>query len=356
MSSEGAVEITGVAQRASWLERTVPPVEEVRPDLWSIPVPMPPSPLRYVSVYVLAGDSGLTIIDAGWDSDESWLALTTGLESIGASINDVRGALITHQHSDHLGLARRVRDASGAWIAMHPADRDAIVRPDFRDPAVARPVDIAWLIYQGASPEEAQRLRGQATGMETRANLAIPDRLIEDGELVEVPGGVLRAVHTPGHTPGHLCFVDERRQLLFAGDHVLPRITPNISADKRLDEDALADFLRSLQRIRSEGVDEVLPAHEWRFRGLAGRVDELADHHEKRLAELLAVIRLNPGSVPWHMASQMTWSRTWDQYDGFMRIAAVGETMAHLVHLVNRGLVTKTDEAVPRYFAAAETG
>jgi glyoxylase-like metal-dependent hydrolase (beta-lactamase superfamily II) len=79
-------------------------------------------------------------------------------------ITDVLGSLVTHQHCDHLGLAARVREASGAWIAMHPADRDAIARPDFRDPELSHPADLKWLLYLGASLEEAQRLRGDGRG------------------------------------------------------------------------------------------------------------------------------------------------------------------------------------------------
>jgi glyoxylase-like metal-dependent hydrolase (beta-lactamase superfamily II) len=350
------IEVTGVVQRESWLARVVPPVEQLRADLWSIPVPMPESPLRYVSVYVLANDSSLTLIDAGWDSDESWAALCDGLSGIGASITNVAGVLVTHQHFDHIGLARRVREASGAWIGLHPADRDAILRPEFRQPEVAAPADMAWLVRLGASREEAVRLRGDPSQFDPRGTIAVPDRLIEDGEMVGVPGWSLRAVHTPGHTPGHLCFADEKTRLLFAGDHVLPRISPNISADRREDVDALGDFLQSLDKVAACDIDEVLPAHEWRFRGLTARVAQLQDHHERRLTELLKAITEQPGSVPWELAGQLAWSRPWDQYDGFMRIAAVAETMAHIVHLLRRGLVTATNGAVPRYTAAPPTG
>jgi glyoxylase-like metal-dependent hydrolase (beta-lactamase superfamily II) len=345
------VEATGAAQREAWIQRVLPPVEQLRPDLWSIPVPMPKSPLRYVSVYVLGSESGLTLVDAGWDSEESWDALLGGLDGIGASVADVRGVLVTHQHLDHIGLARRIRAECGAWIALHPADRDAVASPDFREPAVANPAELRWLVSLGTSPAEARRLVGDRPEPDPRSLVAIPDRLVVDGERVGVPGWDLRAVHTPGHTPGHLCFIDERGGLFFAGDHVLPRISPNVSADRDLHADALGDFLASLGRVRDLDVGEVLPAHEWRFRGLAQRVDELRAHHSARLGELLEVIRRRPGSVPWDLAGELTWSRSWDQYDGYMRLSAVGETMAHLVYLVHQGLVRGSGEAVPRYTA-----
>ena len=123
------VEITGTAQHEAWQARALPPVEQLRDDLWSIPVPIPHNPLRYVSVYAFALDGGgLGLLDTGWESDEGWTALTGGLASIGGGVDDVRGVLVTHLHFDHLGLAARVREASGAWVAMHPADATAVAR------------------------------------------------------------------------------------------------------------------------------------------------------------------------------------------------------------------------------------
>src|SRR5690606_2464053 len=109
-------------QRAAWTGGGIPEVEQVRPGLWSIPVPIPVSPLRYVLVYALELDGGVAIVDAGWNTDEAYDALTAGLGVAGHTIADVRAVLVTHIHPDHYGLAGRVREASGAWIGLHPAD------------------------------------------------------------------------------------------------------------------------------------------------------------------------------------------------------------------------------------------
>src|SRR3954465_1351819 len=100
----------------------LPPVERVRPGLWSIPVPLPNNSLRYVFVYVFETDRGPYIVDAGWNTDDAYAALDAGLTHIGAGIGEVQGVLVTHIHPDHYGLAGRVREASGAWVALHPAD------------------------------------------------------------------------------------------------------------------------------------------------------------------------------------------------------------------------------------------
>src|ERR1700761_2323497 len=138
-------ERTGTKQLEAWLARVTPPVEKLGEDLWSIPVPIPNNPLRYVSSYVFASDGGLVLIDVGWNAEESWLALVAGLESIGASPRDVRGMLVTHMHFDHFGLAGRMREESGAWIAMHPADIAIIADMRGRDPQDAVDSEAAWL-------------------------------------------------------------------------------------------------------------------------------------------------------------------------------------------------------------------
>jgi glyoxylase-like metal-dependent hydrolase (beta-lactamase superfamily II) len=235
---------------------------------------------------------------------------------------------------------------------MHPAD--AVVVADLNRraaaDAVAREVD--FLVGLGAPRDDATSDVGPAEHMERFSRMAVPDRELADGDLADLPGWQLRAVHTPGHTPGHLCFSEERTGLFFSGDHVLPRITPNISSGVESGDDPLRSFLSSLAAVRDVEAVEVLPAHEWRFRGLADRVDELTAHHEQRLAELLAAIRRYPGSTPWDLAAHLTWSRPWSAYERRMRIFAVTETDAHLRLLASRGLVVGSDGPVRTWTAA----
>src|SRR5437868_1825533 len=159
-------DVTGTEQLAAWRARVMPPVERLAGDLWSIPVPIPDNPLRYVSSYAFGTGEGLVLIDAGWGCDESWRALVAGLESIGAGIADVRGVLVTHLHFDHIGLAGRIRQACGAWIALHPADHAVLSLPDYRraELAVAREAD--FLRDLGASPAEAAAAVGTAADWE----------------------------------------------------------------------------------------------------------------------------------------------------------------------------------------------
>ena len=342
------VVVTGTAQRDAWRARVMPPVEKVRPGLWSLPVPMPDSPLRYVLAYAIEQPDGIALVDTGWPTQESWDALVAGLAAIGASVGDVRATLITHMHSDHHGLSGRVRAESGAWIGMHANDADVLKRRV--DPETLVTQMRAWVIERGGTANDAVALGGTAEMRATFLGLADPDRLIADGDH-PLPG--LRAVWTPGHTPGHLCFHDETRDLMFTGDHILPRISPNISLHPGQPADPLGDFTASLEKVGALEVDEVLPAHEYRFTGLRDRTVALRRHHTTRLGEVEEILATRPGATTWEVAERLTWSRTWPEIQGFIRRSALGETLAHLARLVALGRVVRADGEVDSWSLAA---
>jgi glyoxylase-like metal-dependent hydrolase (beta-lactamase superfamily II) len=295
------------------------------------------SSLRYVFVYAFETDAGPYIVDAGWNTNDAFAALSDGLRQAGADIADVRGVLVTHIHPDHYGLAGRVRDASGGWVALHPADA-ALIVDRYEDPEdLLRRVG-AMLRRMGAPTEELASLQNASMPLRPLVDAVKPDRLFEDGDHPDVPGWELTALWTPGHSPGHLCFWEAGHRLMLSGDHVLPRITPNIPFHPQAGANPLGDYLRSLERIGGYDADEVLPAHEHRFVGLRGRVAELAAHHDQRFAEVIAAIKRGV-TTAWAIAEQMRWSRSWERIDGFMRRAAVGEAMSHLRALEARGVV-----------------
>ncbi|WP_160573972.1 MBL fold metallo-hydrolase [Actinomadura physcomitrii] len=328
--------MTGTLQREAWLRTEIPPVERVVPGVWSIPVPIPGSPLRYVLSYLIEHASGFVLVDPGWNAPVSWQALTEGLAACSVPLSAVTAVLVTHVHPDHHGLSDAVRGQSGAWIGMHEhedAQLARFARPDWND-------STAHYMRWCGSPEEHIRWMTADGYGGAAAAMARADRLLAHGDLVDVPGVRLRAVWTPGHSPGHLCFHDETHDLLLTGDHVLPRITPNISASHP-DSDPLADYLESLKELRKTAAKEVLPAHEYRFAGLDARLDDLRDHHIERLEEAAVIVGSAPGRhTAWQVARRVTWSRQWSQLSAVQHQAALGEVVAHLRHLQSLGTVT----------------
>jgi glyoxylase-like metal-dependent hydrolase (beta-lactamase superfamily II) len=315
----------------------LPPVEEVRPGLWSIPVPIPDSPLRYVFVYLFESEAGAYLVDSGWNTDDAYETLRVGLSQAGFEMSDVRGVMVTHIHPDHYGLAGRVREASGAWVALHPADA-ALISDRYDDPTWLLERMGSMLGRMGAPDEELEELKQASMPVRALVTWVQPDVLLEDGDQPKVEGWNLTAIWTPGHSPGHLCFWEPRYGLMLSGDHVLPRITPNIPFHPQAGDDPLGDYLRSLERIVGYAAQEVLTGHEHRFVGLQERLYELQAHHQHRLAEVVAAVR-DGQTTAWEVAARMEWSRPFERIRGFMRRAAVGEAIAHLRALSRRGVL-----------------
>ncbi|MFC4562930.1 MBL fold metallo-hydrolase [Nocardiopsis mangrovi] len=315
--------------------REMPPVEDLGNGMWSVPVPIPGNPLGYTLVYVLASEQGPVLVDAGWEHEDSWRALADGLSAIGTGVSEVRGVVVTHFHPDHSGLAGRVREASGAWIAMHRADIEMVRRIGSLDSAAQDELEAGQLRAAGASAEEIASYSALRPRLDPPA---LPDRPLAHGDLVDLPGRKLRVVWTPGHSPGHICLHLEDGDHLFTGDHVLPRITPHIGLYPFDDAggDPLGTFLDSLAQLHDVRAAEALPAHEHRFTGVAERTAEIIDHHEGKLDLLGGLLGARPATL-WELAAALPWQRGWAALPVPARRMAASETAAHLRALERRG-------------------
>ena len=349
MATPTAVEITGTRQREAWTAGVLPPVEKVDDGLWSIPVPIPENPLRYVLVYLLEQAGGVTLVDAGWNTEEAWRALNGGIAQTGHEVGDVKSVLVTHIHPDHYGLAGRVRQSSGAWIGLHPDD--AALVPGRYGVNMDQVVGAmhALMAEHGVPATEIEDLSAASFGIRDFVDAVSPDRFINHLDKVDVPGWDVRAIHTPGHSPGHLCFYLPGSKRLLSGDHVLPRITPNIALHVQQDRNPLEEFVTSLDRVEDLDADEVLPAHEWRFRPLRQRVQEIRAHHDQRLRQAGKLVEDLQPVTCWELTERMEWSRPWAGLHGFLRRAAFGETLAHLVLLQSRGEIETTGSEPVRW-------
>ena len=343
----GPVTVTGLAQRSAWRAREFPPVEQVTPGVWSVPVTIPDNPLRYTLCYLLLADSGAVVVDPGWETDRGWADLQRGMAAAGLAADRVTGIVVTHVHPDHHGLSQRLSEASGAWIAMHTAEVQCL--PSRIGEAIGGADGFrSWMAGSGV-PGDAEIFGGD--GQDLRMfSMAEPDVLLDDGDDLDLPGRRLRVVWTPGHTPGHICLHDADYDLLLTGDHLLPRISPNVGLSPVSEDSPLTSYLESLRAMHRYRSAEALPGHEYRFRGIAERADALIEHHDVRAREVLDIVAAMGQPTIWEVTQNLTWSRAWDQITGYMRRAALAETEAHIEYLEREGrLIMRRDSEQDPY-------
>ncbi|WP_127129006.1 MBL fold metallo-hydrolase [Georgenia sp. SYP-B2076] len=331
------IEITGSAQYDAWHARTLPPVEQLAANVWVVPVPCPYS-IRHTFSYVLSNDAGeFLVVDPGWDEDTGRHQLTSAIEKAGLRLSRLVGVVVTHAHSDHLAMAPWLASASGAWVGTHRVEAASIRRLMTSDRTTRAQADRLWL-EDGGTPAQVTAELLRAEPWVPRA-LETSLRELEHDELLPLEGRDVRVLFTPGHTAGHLSVVDADNRVILTGDHVLPTISSNVGVGPHEpDRNSVAEYLGSLATVEPWADFEVLPAHQYRFRGLADRTAELRAHQAERSAEIRELLGDQPHATVWQIAERITWSRGWENLDSPNRRMALMEVTAHLRHLRMRSL------------------
>jgi glyoxylase-like metal-dependent hydrolase (beta-lactamase superfamily II) len=325
---------------------------EVAPDVFRIPLPLPNDGLRAVNVYAVRTSDGFVLIDAGWDIPESRALLAEALESLGASLADIRRFLVTHVHRDHYTQAVVVRREFGSTVGLGIDEKPTLelLQSPQRSPLMGQVRHLQVLGAVDLADTIAGFVRHARADFDQWES---PDEWLTPGDIALNGGRVLEAVATPGHTAGHLVFHDLAGGLLFAGDHVLPTITPSIGFEPVLSPEPLGAFLRSLALVRSRPDALLLPAHGPVAPSVHARVDELLDFHGRRLDEIEAATKTGASSA-FEVAGVLRWTRRrhkLEDLDPFNAMLAVFETGAHLDLLVAQGRLSLTDDGVIRRYA-----
>lgn len=312
--------------------------------------------LEYTLTYAVQGRDGWVLVDAGLESDIGWTSLQEQLAETGIGFKDVKSLVVTHIHPDHLGLAPRIKQISPhTELIMHELDspRGAQWRAAVNnDPS---PIQ-AWLLRHGVPVESIESTgwgRGPRRGF--FVDIEVDRKLTE--RQVRIPGtDGIYALWTPGHTPGHLCIYDADRKVLFSGDHILPKITPNVSYGFGAHGNPLKDFLESLRWVGTFDVQMVCPPHQHVFHDLKGRLEELYRHHDERLGGIMTALEDGPRS-PFDIASRLKWSirRPWAEMQPTTRIMAMFETNSHLRLLAEEKKIKELPGELLLYQAGAPT-
>jgi glyoxylase-like metal-dependent hydrolase (beta-lactamase superfamily II) len=335
---------------------TRPGVYPVADGVYRIPLPLPHDALRAVNVYAVIDGDSLVVIDSGWALDVATTALEHALDELGFGMTAIRRILVTHAHRDHYSHAVRLRERYGVPVTLGIGDAPylAAVRagtaPEHRR---------AQLHRFGAG--ELQASHGQQLpSAEARSGWAEPDEWLHAPVDVPLTERTLRAIPTPGHTRGHVVFADVDNGVLFAGDHILPSITPSIGFEPDPSPLPLGDYLDSLRLVARLPEMTLLPGHGPVRDGFHDRVTELLSHHDQRLALARAAVLdrtpSGPGGTVYDVARELPWTprrRRFADLDAANQTLALIETAAHVDLLVARGELDALEVAGVRHYRAS---
>jgi len=309
---------------------------EVLPGIFRLELPMP-FELRHVNVYLLRDGETFTLIDTGLQTEESRQALNEKLAALKVPVDRIKRILITHIHPDHFGLAGELRERAEAELVIHRLEV-ALMEPRYaRAEDLVR--DVAdWLSKNGVPPAEAEFVKTASMAAREFVSVVEPDTLLEGAERLPIDETELEVVWTPGHSPGHCCFYWPARRVLFSGDHLLPKISPNIGLHPQSGADPLDDYLASLARIRRLEVELVLPAHGEPFSDHRERIAAITQHHDERKAAVVNLAR-DGAKSGWQLAGELFHGVM--ERNVFQQRLALQETLAHCQSLAVEGRLRK---------------
>jgi glyoxylase-like metal-dependent hydrolase (beta-lactamase superfamily II) len=308
------------------------PMERIFENFYMITLPMP-FRLKHVHVFALVHDGGVALFDTGVNSPETFLKLESSLKRIGRTVHDIDRIYVSHFHTDHCGIAGRIKEISGAVIHMSEVDAARIQK----DQQGEMNVKLLKTFYRLHGLAE-KSIEGLIRLLKFFQKATIPfeaDRHLEMRENQTVGERIFEILPAPGHTRGQVCFFFRNEGILLSGDHVLPQITPNLSPDPyHPGFRPLHSFIGSLKKMKNLPVSRVYPAHGEPFTDLKGRIEEIVEHHRERKGLILDSVKRAPKTA--FRVSQDIFGETLPEFDQFL---AVNETYSHLVELQEEGLV-----------------
>lgn len=310
---------------------------ELAPGLFLVRTRVPVA-IRIVNLYLLRSRDGWILFDCGADSETTFKSVTSALSSIGIGLRDLRMIIVTHCHADHVGMAQTLRQLSGAELVVHKPTVSWVQR--LYGPYAERRENVEKLARShGLPPAEIDDLHEFNRRHSGWGHVGPYDRVVSDADEVEAGEFKFRVIATPGHAPDHMCLHAEEQKWLFAGDHLLRNITPNVGFNDPLLVDPLGDFEASLHRTSELATTWVLAGHGTPFRDAGERSAAVIRHHEHRAEKVRSIVRNQ--ALTAYQVTQALFGQRRLSHD--QRHLAFTETLAHLVYLRRRDVVNESE-------------
>jgi glyoxylase-like metal-dependent hydrolase (beta-lactamase superfamily II) len=284
-----------------------------------VPTPFPVGP---INLYLIVDDP-LTLVDTGPKTDETIAALRSEFERVGFRFKDIGRIILTHTHEDHCGLAAMLQRESGARVYVHEWELGNLTTR-----GVTR-VNRTLLARAGVGPEFLDSIASRYERIHDYAEVVEDVEAYSDEQEFIFASGALRAIHTPGHTPGSCCLLRESNRLVLSGDTILKTITPNpvlnpdpIDPERRFP--SLGEYLVSLARLRELAPTLLRTSHGDDVTDYEEHFHRLVRHIQERQSRVIGFVPKD-GVTAWQMAE-----RVFPTVKDIHRFLAVSEAVAHL--------------------------
>jgi glyoxylase-like metal-dependent hydrolase (beta-lactamase superfamily II) len=287
-----------------------------------------------VNSFLFTDGKEVDLLDCGMNSDESVEMIREAIKHVGAT--RLRRLMVTHIHPDHYGAAGVFAGEGLADLFLHRLEVP-LVHPRYVELEHLVAEVRKYLLVNGVPSDQAEILSNSQRALSEVVKTAEPAVQLDGAEMVEMGRKHLRVEWTPGHSPGHICLYDSESKVLFAGDHILPDLSPNIGLHPQSTPDPLHEYLDGLKRMAALQPEQVLPAHGRPFAEVQARVEVLISHHKRRLDQITEIVDRTEKSA-WQVALEL-WGPREMLYE---KRLALQEGLAHLQALAVEGRVTKT--------------
>lgn len=264
----------------------------------SLPTPFPVGP---INVYLIKNDP-ITLIDCGPYTLEAKKALAEQLDNLGLKLEDIKRIIITHAHPDHFGLSAELQRISGASILMH---RKEVAKALDRFQHVQRIT--SYLAYAGMPDVTCEDLL--AYFRQEVLFVQSPKEIIEveDRHIFPFDGLELQGVLIPGHSIGHLGLFRKEERLLFAGDTMLEKITPNPVLEPLPDqsfcrEKSMSQYLNSLNFLKQLEIKRICTGHGKPIEDVGMALWKMENHHQMRIEEVGVIAAQRKVFNPFELA------------------------------------------------------
>jgi glyoxylase-like metal-dependent hydrolase (beta-lactamase superfamily II) len=312
---------------------TASAVNEVAEGVFELRLPIPFED-GLVNVFLFADGKEADLLDCGMNSEESVDTIKRALTHIGAK--RLRKLVVTHIHPDHYGAAGVFAGPGLADLYIHRLEVP-LVHPRYVELEHLVSEVRTYLLVNGVPADDAEELSNSQRALSQVVKTAEPSVQLDGAELLQVGRRQVRVEWTPGHSPGHICLYDRKEKLLFAGDTMLPDLSPNIGLHPQSTPDPLHEYLDGLRRLAAYEPELILPAHGRPYKNAPARVKVLEAHHRRRLDQIVEIVGRGK-ETGWEVALEL-----WGPREHFYeKRLALQEALAHLQALAVDDRIVKS--------------